>query len=445
MNEKRIRPKERDSIIQSLRSGVTPKLGIQHIQVGRVNEIKALYRDIETVTDGGSAFRLVIGDYGSGKTFFLSLIRSIAQEKKMVTVNADLSPDRRIHASSGQARNLYSELMRNMSTRAKPDGNALTSVVEKFVTQARTEAKSSDQSVNAVIHEKLAKLSEMVGGYDFATVIEAYWNGHEQSNETLKTNAIRWLRAEYSTKTDAKKDLGVRTIIDDAAFYDSLKLMSLFVREAGYMGLLVNLDEMVNLYKLNSTQARTANYEQILRMLNDCLQGSVEGLGFLLGGTPEFLLDPRKGLYSYEALQSRLAENSFAQRAGITDYTSPALHLASLTPEELYILLKNLRHVFASGDEENYLVPDEALKSFLNHCYQNVGEAYFRTPRSIIKAFLDMLSIMDQNPDVKWSDLVASVELEVDQSTDVDTEVDTSGRKSEGGGEEEEDLAGFKM
>lgn len=444
MSEKRIRPKERDSIIQSLRSGVTPKIGIQHIQVGRVNEIKALYRDIETIADGGSAFRLIIGDYGSGKTFFLSLVRSIAQEKKMVTVNADLSPDRRIHASSGQARNLYSELMRNMSTRNKPDGSALTSVVEKFITQARKEADERGSFVNAIIHDKLSKLTEMVGGYDFATVIEAYWNGHEQGNEALKNNAVRWLRAEYSTKTDARRDLGVRTIIDDAAFYDSLKLMSLFVREAGYQGLLVNLDEMVNLYKLNSSQARTSNYEQVLRMLNDCLQGSVEGLGFLLGGTPEFLLDPRKGLYSYDALQSRLAENSFAQRAGVTDYSSPALHLASLTPEELYILLKNLRHVFASGDAEQYLVPDEALKSFLNHCYQNVGEAYFRTPRSIIKAFLDMLSIMDQNPQMKWSDLVASVELEADRPSDLDTDIESEEGEATTS-EDDDGLSGFKM
>jgi hypothetical protein len=365
--EKRIRPKERDAIIQSLKSGVTPKIGIQHIQVGRINEIQALYKDIERISDGGSAFRLIIGDYGSGKTFFLSVIRSIALEKKLVTVNADLSPSRRIHASSGQARSLYSELMRNLSTRSKPDGSALPSVVEKFIADAQKEADQKGQDVSQVIHSKLAKLSELVGGYDFAKVIEAYWKGHETENEALKSSAIRWLRAEYTTKAEARAELDVRTIISDASFYDSLKLMSLFVRQAGYEGLLVTLDEMVNLYKLSSTQARVSNYEQILRMLNDCLQGSAESIGFLLGGTPEFLLDPRRGLYSYEALQSRLAENSFAQKAGVIDYSSPALHLSSLTPEELYILLKNLRHVFSGGDASNYLVPDEALKAFLHH------------------------------------------------------------------------------
>jgi hypothetical protein len=314
-----------------------------------------------------------------------------------------------MHATSGQARNLYSELMRNLATRNKPDGNALASVVERFVTQARKEAAEKNKEVSAVIHQKLASLSELVGGYDFAKVIDAYWNGHEQDNEELKSNAIRWLRAEYTTKTDARRDLDVRTIISDNSFYDALKLMSLFVRQAGYEGLLVNLDEMVNLYKLSNTQARTSNYEQILRILNDCLQGSAEYLGFLLGGTPEFLLDPRRGLYSYEALQSRLAENSFAQRAGVIDYSSPALHLASLTPEELYILLKNLRHVFAEGDTSKYLVPDDALKSFLHHCSQTIGDAYFRTPRNTIKAFLDMLSVLDQNPSMQWSQLVQSI------------------------------------
>jgi hypothetical protein len=423
MMVKKIRAKERDAIIQSLKSGVTPKVGIQHIQVGRVNELKALIQDIERVSDGGSAFRLIIGEYGSGKTFFLSVVRSIALERKLVTVNADLSPDRRMHASAGQARNLYSELMRNMSTRNKSDGNALTSVVEKFITEARKEADANGKSINAVIHEKLSSLSELVGGYNFAKVIEAYWVGHEQDNETQKANAIKWLRAEYSTKTDARNDLGVRTIISDASFYDALKLMSLFVRQAGYQGLLVNLDEMVNLYKLNNTVARTSNYEQILRILNDCLQGSAEHLGFLLGGTPEFLFDPRKGLYSYEALQSRLAGNNFAKLAGVIDYSSPALHLASLTPEELYILLKNLRLVYAEGDESKYLVPDESLKAFLKHCSQTIGDAYFRTPRNTIKAFLDMLAVIEQNPTISWSSLISSVAIEEEKPSDVELEI----------------------
>lgn len=437
----RIRLKEKNAIIQSLKSGVTPKIGIQHIQVGRVNELTALYQDIERIADGGSGFRLIIGEYGSGKTFFLSVVRSIALEKKLVTVNADLSPDRRIHASGGQARNLYSELMKNLSTRNKPDGNALLSVVERFVTEARKEAERVDTEVPVVIHRKLAALSDMVGGYDFAKVIECYWIGHEQDNEVLKSNAIRWLRGEYTTKTDAKADLGVRTIISDASFYDALKLMSLFVRQAGYAGLLVNLDEMVNLYKLNNSQARSSNYEQILRILNDCLQGTAEHIGFLLGGTPEFLFDPRKGLYSYEALQSRLAENSFARRAGVIDYSSPALHLASLTPEELYILLKNLRHVYAGGDEEAYLVPDETLTAFLHHCSNTIGDAYFRTPRNTIKAFLDMLAVLEQNPSIQWSELIAAVDIKEDKPSDMDLiTID------EGGGNSDNDvLADFRL
>lgn len=431
MVTKRLRAKERDSIIQSLKAGVTPRIGIQHIQVGRVNEIKAVYKDIERITQGGSAFRLIIGDYGSGKTFFLSVVKSIALEKKLIVVNADLSPDRRIHASGGQARNLYSELMRNLATRNKPDGNALTSVVERFITQARQEADTTDVSVSFVINQRLSSLTELVGGYDFAKVIETYWQGHETGNDELKLNAVRWLRAEYSTKTDARKDLGIRTIISDASFYDNLKIMSLFVCQAGYDGLLVNLDELVNLYKLSSTQARTSNYEQILRILNDCLQGSAESLGFLLGGTPEFLMDTRKGLYSYDALQSRLAENSFAQKAGVIDYSSPTLNLASLTPEELYILLQNLRHVFASGDQDEYLIPDEALEAFLAHCSQKIGDAYFRTPRNTIKAFVDMLSILEQNKHMSWNDLIESTDIQEERVSDM-PEIGTEARGDDG-------------
>lgn len=415
----RLRPRERDAVIQSLRAGVTPRTGLQHIQVGRVREVESLLKDIERIADGGSAFRLIIGEFGSGKSFFLQLIRAIALEKGLVTLHADLSPDRRLHATGGQARNLYAELLRNCSTRTRQDGNALTSVVERFITEARKEADAKGSSVGTAIEERLGNLSELVGGYDFAKVVEAYWHGHENGNDQLKTDAVRWLRGEFTTKTDARNALGVRSVVDDASVYDHFKLLSLFVRQAGYAGLLINLDEMVNLYKLSSQKARTSNYEQILRMLNDCLQGSAEYIGFLLGGTPDFLLDPRKGLYSYEALQSRLAENSFARAAGVIDYSSPSLHLASLTPEELLILLRNLRYVFASGDETKFLVPDDALAAFLAHCSQRIGDAYFRTPRNTIKAFVDLLSVLEQSPGVQWTQLISQVHVDAESNTDM--------------------------
>jgi hypothetical protein len=416
---KKLRPRERDAIIQSLRAGVTPRTGIQHIQVGRVREVEALLKDIEQITDGGATFRLIIGEFGSGKSFFLQLIRSIALERGLVTIHADLSPDRRLHATGGQARSLYAELMHNLSTRTKQDGNGLTSIIERFITVARKESEQSGVIVVDIIKDRLNHLSDYVGGYDFANVISLYWRGVEDDNEQLKVDAIRWLRGEFSTKTDARKALGVRTIVDDSSFYDYLKLMSLFVRQAGYKGLLVNLDELVNLYKLSSQQARTSNYEQILRILNDCLQGSAEHIGFLLGGTPDFLLDPRKGLYSYEALHTRLAENSFAKKAGLVDYSSTTLHLANLAPEELYILLRNLRHVFAAGDENKYLLPDRALYAFLSHCSTQIGDAYFRTPRNTIKAFIDILSILEQNPDLEWAELINETHINKEYISDM--------------------------
>ena len=433
MTTKPLRSKEREAIIQSLKAGVTPRIGIQHIQVGRAKEIQALCRDLDRIAEGGSAFRLIIGDYGAGKTFFLSVVRAVALEKKLVIVQADLSPDRRIQASQGQARNLYAELMRNLATRTKPDGNALTSVVEKFITQAQQAARSAGTEVHEQIQQRLAALTDYIGGYDFAKVIEAYWQGHETGNDVLKAAAIQWLRAEYPNKTEAKKALGVSTIIGDSSFYDGLKLMSLFVRQAGYAGLLVNLDEMVNLYKLANTQARTANYEQILRMLNDCLQGSASHLGFVLGGTPEFLTDTRKGLYSYEALRSRLAGNSFAEQADLIDYESPCLHLASLTPEELYLLLHNLRNVFAGGDASRYLVPDEALHAFLHHCSAKVGDAYFRTPRNTIKAFVDLLAVLAQHPEMNWHDLIDAIEVPLEQASDMPEPMSVSAAAADDG------------
>lgn len=345
----RIRPRERDAILQSLRAGVVPRLGQQHIQVGRVREIQALLDDIMRIADGGSSFRLTIGEYGAGKTFFLFLVRSVALEKKLVTMHADLGPDRRLHATAGQARGLYAELTRSMSTRSKPEGGALASVVERFITQAIGDAQAAGVKSDVLIRDRLSPLTEMVGGFDFAEVVSAWWHGHDLGDEALKSAAVQWLRGEFSTRTEARAALGVRTIVDDANVYDQLKLLARFVRIAGYAGLFVCLDQMVNLYKLAHTQARQSNYEQLLRIINDSLQGVSVGLGFVLGGTPEFLMDPRRGLYSYAALQSRLAENTFAGQGGLTDHTGPVLRLGNLTPEDLFVLLGKLVHVQAAG------------------------------------------------------------------------------------------------
>jgi hypothetical protein len=434
-----IRPKDRDSILQALAAGVVPRAGLRHIQVGRAAEIGALIRDIDRIADGGASIRIVIGEYGAGKTFFLNLIRLIGLEKKLITIHADLAPDRRIHASAGQARGLYAEAVRNMATRTKPDGGALASVVERFVTEAVKQAQAAGQPVETVIDQKLWHLQEEVGGYDYAVVLKAYWRGSEANDEVLKAAALRWLRGEYSTKTEARQALGVRTIIDDDNVYDSIKLLAAFVQLAGYSGLLVAFDELVNLYKLQNSQARNQNFEQILRILNDVLQGNVKGLGFLLGGTPEFLLDTRRGLYSYEALHSRLSENAFA-RNGLIDLSGPVIRLAGLTPEDLHILLGNIRNVFAGGDPAQYLVPDEALDTFMAHCNQRIGEAYFRTPRNTIKAFVQLLAVLEQNPSTDWRMLLGQVNVGRDEDAGMSDEGETGPD-----GEDDDQLATIRL
>ncbi|CAO3424552.1 ATP-binding protein [Azospirillum argentinense] len=429
----RIKPKDRDAILQALRAGVVPRLGLQHIQVGRAREVEEVLRDVERIGQGGAAIRFVIGEYGAGKTFFLNLTRLIGLEKRLVVINADLAPDRRLHASGGQARGLYAELLRNMATRTKPDGGALPSVVERFIGDAHKAAKSEGRSVEEMVQQRLAPLEELVSGFDFTTVLTHYWKASEEGSEAGKSAALRWLRAEYSTRTEARQALGVRDIIDDTSFYDYLKLLARFVVIAGYDGLLIVLDEMVNLYKLTSTQARSSNYEQILRILNDVLQGSAAHVGFLLGGTPEFLMDPRRGLYSYPALQSRLAENRFA-RDGLVDLSGPVIRLQNLTPEDLYVLLNKLRHIHAGGDPARHAVPDEALTAFMDHCSKRIGDAYFRTPRNSVTAFVDLLAVLEQNPAASWRQLLGT--LEVAAETPVADAVAAG---------EDDELASFKL
>jgi len=428
-----IRNKDRDAVVQSLRAGVVPRAGQHLIQVGRAREVETLVSDIDRLADGGSSFRLVIGEYGAGKTFFLNLVRAIAMERKLVVASADLNPDRRLHASGGQARSLYAELMRNLATRTKPEGGALAGVVEKFISTAKVESKAQGVPTEQVLRTKLEQLTELVNGYDFADVIAAYCRGFDEGNEQLKSDAIRWLRGEFATRTDARAALGVRTIVDDASVYDQLKLMGRFVRLAGFSGLLVCLDELVNLYKLANAQARNSNYEQLLRMLNDSLQGTAVGLGFVLGGTPEFLMDTRRGVYSYQALQSRLAQNTFAGN-GLVDFSGPVVRLSSLTAEDFYVLLTKIRHVYASGDEAKHLLPDEAIEQFMAHCSKRLGESFFRTPRTTITAFINLLAVLEQNPGTTWQSLIGSVEVAEDHGGDTDLDVQS-----------DDELSSFKL
>ena len=438
-----IRPKERETIIQSLRSGVVPRIGLQHIQVGRSEELKSFVKDVETIADGGASFRIVIGDYGSGKTFFLSLVRNIALEKGLVTMNADLSPSKRLYGNEGQARRLLADLVTSLSTRTKQDGNALTNVLEKFISIAQEKAETERVEISFVIKNMLNELNDFPNGHSFAFIIYKYWEAFDTGNDALKNCVLKWLKGEYATKTDTMRDLGIRDFINDASFFNTLKLYSVLVKKAGYKGLLVNLDEMVNLYKAAHGTSRKMNYEEILSILNNTLQGVVSNIGFIMSGTPEFLTDTRRGLYSYEALRSRLAENDFSKQLGVVDYNSTVLRLSSLSKEELYVLLKNLRNVFACGIKEDYLVPDEALVAYMNYCFNKIGDSYFRTPRNTIKGFLDLLSILEQYPSLNWDDVIEKIKIEKDIEP---TEIESILRSQEElSSEEKDEFTSFRL
>lgn len=435
-----IRSRVRDTILQALSAGVVPRTGIQHIQVGRHREIKELLRDIDRVSDGGAGIRFIVGDYGSGKTFFLNLVREMALRRKLVTVQADLSSDLRLYSGRGQSRALYSELVRGMSTRSRPDGGALASVVERFVTTAMTQAEAEKCSPDEVITSRMESLTELIGGFDFAAVIKAYWEACDADDSERKQSAIRWIRGEFSTKTEARQVLGVRTIVDDSNVYDHLKLLALFCRLAGYAGLLVCIDELVSIYMLQNSIARRGNFEVLLRIVNDSIQGNTSGIGFVLAGTPEFLQDHRRGINSHEALSSRLEGNTFAT-GGLVDFSGPVIRLQNLTAEDLFILLRNVRNVFCGGEGTTLRFPDEAIEAFMRHCMERIGEAYFRTPRTSIRSFVQLLSVLDQNPKSRWEDLVNQTLVEADMPSALTEIVDA---ESEGKTEDNE-LAAFRL
>jgi hypothetical protein len=441
-----IKRRERDAILQSLQAGLVPRLGLHLIQVGRKQEVEAMLADLERIGQGGAAFRIVVGRFGSGKSFFMNLVRNLALQKRMVVVQADMSMGRRLQASGGEARALYSELVKNLAIKNKPDGGALRNLCEGWISTLQyevTQSGGTQEDVKKRIFEDLKSLQDHVGGFEFTEVLAKYYEGYISGNDALQSAALRWLRAEYTTKTEARQDLGVRRIIDDENFYDSLKLLAAFSIKAGHAGLLVNIDEMVVLsHRMPSARARQTNYESLLTILNDCLQGSVRGLGFMMAGTDECLEDKRRGLYSYEALRSRLAENRLAGD-GVVDFSGPVVRLQNLAPEELLVLLQNVRNVHAYGDPTKYIVPDDALVAVLKKASETLGAQYYKTPRDIVRSFVGLLNVLEQNPNRKWQEFLnQDLVKPPEKPLSVEEEISREAPPVAGGKEE---LATFKL
>ena len=425
-----INRRESAALINSLTAGVVPRIGLRHIAVGRQGEVNAFLQDLSTIEDGGAAFRFVCGQYGSGKSFLLQTIRNNAMERSFVVMDADLSPERRLTGTNGQGLSTYRELIQHLSTRTRPEGSALESILQKWIaTMQATTAKeeglqANDPQLVVAVSERIAdilsELSEMAYGFAFANVIDAYWKGMKNGDDALKMSALRWLRGEFANKTEAKRELPVDSIIDDQNWYEFLKLFALFVKKAGYKGLLVFIDEGVNLYKINHKQARDSNYEKVLTVFNDTMQGKAEYIGVFMSGTPQFIYDERRGLFSYEALRSRLADNRFAVQ-GFVDFTSPVIKLNQLSSEEIYLLLERLCELHSSHySYENTLGKDE-LTTFLNTVLGRLGADQLLTPREVTRDFLGLLNILHQNPGTTFDTLINEQGFKV-QSAEKDPE-----------------------
>ncbi len=412
------------ALVNSLTSGVVPRVGLGYITVGRKAEIEALLRDLDNTAEGGAAFRLITGRYGSGKSFMLQTIRNYAMDRNFVVSDADLSPERRLVGSSGQGLATYRELMTSLAVRTCPDGGALEVILQKWIStlmqqtvqeQGRLDEDTLTQAVEDRILESAGMLENMVHGFDFSAVLAAYWRGYKLHDDDKKQAALKWLRGEFTTKTEARAALGVGVIIDDSSWYDTVKLWAEFVTNIGYSGLVLFIDEGVNLYKITNSPARLANYEKLLTMFNDTMQGKASNLAIFMGGTPQFVEDERRGLYSYEALRSRLMEGRFS-KDGLRNLTSPTLKLEMLSHEEILLLLQKLRalHSLHYGYESK--ITDEQLIDFMQSAVGRMGADTLLTPREVIRDFMDMQDILFQNPDKTFDQLMEGHKVEPAQS-----------------------------
>lgn len=388
-------------ILNSLKGGVVPRIGLPYITVGREVEIRALLTDLSLIADGGASFRFLVGRYGAGKSFLLQTIRTHAMGEGFVVADADLSPERRLQGGQGQGLATYRELIRNISTKTRPEGGALNLILDRWVASC---ADADESAVNA----QLAPLEEMVHGFDFARMLRRYRAAVSEGDEEAMSRVTKWIRGEYRTKSEARAELGSSTIISDDDWYDYVKLIARFLVCSGYKGMLVLIDELVNLYKIPNAITRQYNYEKILTMYNDTLQGKAQYLGVIMGGTPTSIEDRRRGVFSYEALRSRLAQGRFA-RDDLKDMLAPIIRLQTLTYEELLVLIEKLMQIHAGYFGWTPTLTENDLVDFLKIEFGRVGADTHLTPREVIRDFIELLDILCQNPDANVAELLQSV------------------------------------
>ena len=405
------------TVLNSLKGGVVPRIGLPYITVGRKNEIEALLHDVDIISEGGASFRFIVGRYGAGKSFLLQTIRNYVMDRGFVVADADLSPERRLQGTRGQGLATYRELIGNLSTKTKPEGGALTLVLDRWISAVQSEAAQEtglspdDPALAAATDQKIyavtASVSELVHGFEFAKLLSAYYHAYVEGDDDTKAKVVRWFRGEYALKREAKEELGVNIIITDDDWYDYLKLFAAFFRQAGYAGMMIMVDELVNLYKIPNSITRQYNYEKMLTMYNDTLQGKAKYLGIIMSATPQALEDKRRGIYSYEALRSRLAEGRFS-RPGARDLLAPVIRLDPLTAEEMLVLCEKLADMHAGLYGYERSVTTEDLAGFIKVEYGRIGADQNITPREVIRDFIELLDLLYQNPGMHLAELLES-------------------------------------
>ncbi len=418
--ENRVPTRIANILINALKGGVVPRVGLEYITVGRTQEIAAILHDINMIEDGSASFRLIVGKYGSGKSFLLQTIRNYATAKGFAVVDADLSPERRFAGTKGQGLATYKELIQNLSTKSKPDGGALPLILERWISgiqaKVKTETDATGEEFDSLVEREIfavaSSLEGMVNGFEFAKAVVAYWKAYKEDDSAQKSNVLRWFRGEYPTRKEARDDLGINFIVNDETWYDFLKIIAAFLVGAGYKGLLVVIDELVNIFKIPNSITRANNYEKILTIYNDVLQGKASHIGFLMGGTPQCIEDKYKGIFSYEALRSRLAEGHFAT-ADIKDLSAPIIRLQMLSQEEMYILVEKLLNIHAQLYSYTPALTHDDLVYFLTVEYNRVGAQTHITPREIIRDFIELLNILHQNPHKTVSEILGDNSFEM--------------------------------
>lgn len=383
-------------IIDSLRNGTVPAEGTENIAVGIDEELTEIQDQIERTREDKSAFKFIIGDYGSGKTFFSTSVREMAYDKKFVVSSVVISQETPLH----KFEELYRKIMEGMRTSENKKIPAFNFILEEWLLNIEDkvieiegldpyeDSKKFQIEMNKRINEELMIVGSIAAS--FANAIRAFYKAKYEGDTVLAQGAVAWLKGD-NVRAELKSKLGVIGTITRENSFEFFRALLQMIKTAGYEGLMIILDEVETVQKLVRKDMRSAAYENLRFFIDESDRNSFPSCFFLYTGTTD-LMESEKGFKSLEPLYQRIkVEREKGDK--FKNLRQPVMFLDGLNRDRLYEVACRVRNIHGQVYSwmPNDKLTDDFIKRLINDMTLGFGGEINIGPRGFLRTLIDIL------------------------------------------------------